>query len=186
MNKGKITGRVITGHRRRMTILESVSYRGGKLIPRHATISLLGSVSLLPRQAEPTGEFAIRLSDYGKSARPGSGARTGRTRAISRLTTTRLLDLVKARPLKAILESGANRQALRENQARTATADAACSVLLRRVLRAMARRGAPMQTCRGCHVFARLTLQDAAGCPRAGLASCLGRKNTARSPKGAC
>lgn len=122
----------------------------------------------------------------GKCARQDFEARTAQIRATRRLTTKRLQAQVARRPLKAILESGANLQVLKENPGRTAIADAACRILLERMFRNMSRHGFGIQTCLACPVFAILTFEDAEGCPLAGQASCRGKQRKVRSARGGC
>ena len=111
-------------------------------------------------------------------------ARMDRIRSISRLTTTRLLALAGSMSWKAILESEVNLPAFQENPERTSDVAEARRVLLMRVLNTMRLRGAPLQKCQFCRVFARLTFRDVEGCPFAGLSSCLDKRRGVWSSKG--
>lgn len=114
-----------------------------------------------------------------KGARKAAKARTARIAAIGQLATRNLLSLAQSRLWKAMPEQAGNRQVARELAAHNAIADAACSVLLQRGLQEMERNGADLQVCQCCERFGRLMLSDVGGCPHAGQATCLGKRQTA-------
>lgn len=109
-----------------------------------------------------------------KFAKQGSEARTYQTLARDPRATSDLLALWNSRPLKAILESAGNRKAARAHQARSASADEACSILQARVRLQFEQSGANWKACLVCPVFARLTFEDVLGCPNAEQGFCLG------------